>query len=142
MEHWMDIESLLNPEGECNVMTESMDREIYQAAIEARAACENLKINGGDGFEGDGAIKPRTPGMMSSRVSTINKCISDVKDPTTCKTETLSSLFNSVSILRATGSFTFSAKIYGLCYANPCKPTWWTARAMGYKGYGLRGVRL
>ena len=25
-------------------------------------------------------------------------------------------------------------RLYGLWYAFPCEPTWWTEKAMGYKG--------
>jgi hypothetical protein len=54
----MDIESLLNPAGESHVLTETSDKEIYQAVIDsigvAALARENI---GGD--EEDIPIKPR-----------------------------------------------------------------------------------
>ena len=42
------------------------------------------------------------------------------------------------------------SRLYGLWYAFPCKPTWWTKKGMEcqgvwvsmYQGYGLRGSRL
>jgi hypothetical protein len=44
----MDLKSLLNPLGESScTLTESLDKEIYQVVMDAKVACENLKINGG-----------------------------------------------------------------------------------------------
>ena len=44
----MDIESLLNPEGESTLLTEMSDQEIYQAVMDTVDACENIHINGTD----------------------------------------------------------------------------------------------
>jgi hypothetical protein len=49
----MDIESLLNPEGESPVLTETSDREIYQAVMDANTARENIEINSGDGINNE-----------------------------------------------------------------------------------------
>ena len=53
-----NIEALLNPEGEFQVltMTETSDREIYQAVMDAIEACDNMEINSGDDIELDGSI--------------------------------------------------------------------------------------
>jgi hypothetical protein len=44
----MDIESLLNPYAESHTLTDILDKEIYQAIMDAKEAHENLEINGGD----------------------------------------------------------------------------------------------
>ena len=44
----MDINSLLNPEGESHVLTEMSDVEIYQAVVDAITACANMEANSGD----------------------------------------------------------------------------------------------
>jgi len=41
----MDIEALLNPAGESHVLTETSDKEIYQAVIDAISARENVEVN-------------------------------------------------------------------------------------------------
>ena len=48
----MDIEALLNPEGESHILTETSDEEIYQAVMEAIEARANIEINGGDDING------------------------------------------------------------------------------------------
>ncbi|EDR00128.1 uncharacterized protein LACBIDRAFT_334411 [Laccaria bicolor S238N-H82] len=55
----MDIESLLNPEGESHIMMESTDMEIYQDIMDARAASENLKINGGNDLDEGAPVEPQ-----------------------------------------------------------------------------------
>ena len=54
----MDIASLLNPDGESQVLTETSDNKIYQSVIDAIKALENLEINGGDDVD-DELIEPR-----------------------------------------------------------------------------------
>ena len=49
--NWMDIESLLNPEGESHILMETSDWEIYEAVMAAIKACENIDINGGDNIK-------------------------------------------------------------------------------------------
>jgi hypothetical protein len=70
----VDIESLLNPAGESHVLTETSDKEIYQAVIDsigvAALACENIS-----GDE-DIPIKPRpTRHDIRKAVSTIGRYI-------------------------------------------------------------------
>ncbi|PPQ83060.1 hypothetical protein CVT25_005219 [Psilocybe cyanescens] len=93
----MDIESLLNPEGESNISAESSDKEIYQAVIDARAAHENLEINGGDDFEGDSPtiMEPQpTRRDVLKASSIITKYISHIDDPAARKIEALLSSLN------------------------------------------------
>ena len=47
----MDIESLLNPEGESTLLTETSDQEIYQAVMDAVDARENIHINSTDDID-------------------------------------------------------------------------------------------
>ena len=70
----MDIESLLNPIGESQVLTEMSDREIYQAIIDAIEARDAMDINGGD--ELDVVVEPvPTWRELLKAVSTIRKYI-------------------------------------------------------------------
>ena len=54
----IDIESLLNPEAESQLLTESSDKEIFEAVIDAIEAHENLELNRGDDVEDDGPQEP------------------------------------------------------------------------------------
>jgi hypothetical protein len=47
----MDINNLLNPEGESHMLTETSDRERYQAVNDAIDACEKMDINGRDDID-------------------------------------------------------------------------------------------
>ena len=47
----MDIEALLNPEGESQILTEASDQEIYWSVMDTIKACENIDINGGDDID-------------------------------------------------------------------------------------------
>lgn len=68
----MDIESLLNPIGESQVLTETSDKEIYQAVIDAIEARDAMDINGGD--ELDVVVEPvPTRRELLKAVSTIRK---------------------------------------------------------------------
>jgi len=79
----MDINALLNPEGESQIMTETSDKEIYHAVMDAVKARENIEINGGDNIDDEAFIEPRpTRREVLKAVSTIGKCIDDSSDPT------------------------------------------------------------
>ena len=94
-DNWMDIESLLNPEGKSHVMTESTDLEIYQDVMDAKAARENLEINGGDNLDGGTPIEsqPSHRNVLNA-MYTISKYLSDINDPNTRKIEALLSELN------------------------------------------------
>lgn len=93
----MDIESLLNPEGESHVLTETSDREIYQAVMDAIEARENIDINGGDDVDDEIHIPtdPRpTHRDALKAASTIRRYIEDLNDPIARKMEALLASFN------------------------------------------------
>jgi len=91
----MDIESLLNPEGESHVMAESTDMEIYQDVMDARAASENLEINGGDDLDEGTPVEPRPSRRdVLNATHTIGKYLSDINDPNARKIEALLSSLN------------------------------------------------
>ena len=70
----MDIESLLNPIGESQVLMETSDREIYQAVIDAIEARDAMDINGRD--ELNVVVEPvPTRRELLKVVSTIRKYI-------------------------------------------------------------------
>ena len=79
----MDIKALLNPEGESHwhILTETSDREIYEAVINAIEACENMDINGGDDIDGIPADPCPTHCEVLKAVSTIHRYIEDLNDP-------------------------------------------------------------
>ena len=54
----MDIDALLNPEGESHVLTETSDKEIYHAVMDSIKARENIDINGGDDFDDNSPMEP------------------------------------------------------------------------------------
>jgi hypothetical protein len=94
----MDIESLLNPLGESQILTETLDAEIYQAVMDAVQACENMEINGGDDINKDMPPEPRpTQREVLKAVSTIGRYTADLNDPILCKIEGLLGLFNTAS---------------------------------------------
>ena len=67
----MDINSLLNPEGESHFSMEASDKEIFESVMDAR---ENL--------EKDGPVHPRPSCWDVLRViSTIVQYVSDLNDP-------------------------------------------------------------
>ena len=87
----MDIEALLNPEGESQILTEASDKEIYWSVMDAIKACENIDINGGDDMD---AIQVPTDPFSThcnalKAVSTIHQYIKDLNDPITQKMEAL-----------------------------------------------------
>jgi len=71
----MDIESLLNPADESQLLTGTSGEDIYQAVIDSIAACENIEINGEDDVnEDDIPIEPRpTRCNILKAASTINR---------------------------------------------------------------------
>lgn len=86
----MDIDALLNPAGESHVLTETSDREIFQAVINSNSARENIEINGGDDVDDDGAVDPQpTRCEVLKAVSTIGKYTKDLNDPLSQKIEAL-----------------------------------------------------
>jgi hypothetical protein len=91
----MDIESLLNPDGESHVLTESSDREIYQAVMDAIKARENIEINGGDDVDDTLPLEPRpTHRDVLKAVSTIGRYIDDLNEPIARKMEAILGSFN------------------------------------------------
>jgi hypothetical protein len=91
----MDIESLLNPDGESHVLTETSDVEIYQAVMDAVEARENIEITGGDDVDNDIPLDPRpTYRDVLKAVSTIRRYIDDLNDPIARKMEALLASFN------------------------------------------------
>lgn len=77
----MDINALLNPEGESQIMTEMSDKEIYHAVMDAVKARENIETNGGDDLDNEAFIEPRpTRREVLKAVLTIGKCIDDSSD--------------------------------------------------------------
>lgn len=93
----MNIESLLNPEGESHVLTETSNREIYQVVMDATTAHENINNNGGDDIE-DGIQSPTDPRPTHrdalKAVSTIRRYIEDLNNPIARKMEALLASFN------------------------------------------------
>jgi len=90
----MDIASLLNPDGESQVLTETSDNKIYQSVIDAIKALENLEINGGDDVD-DELIEPRPMWHdVLKAVSTIKKYIDELDDPVSHKMEEILGPFN------------------------------------------------
>lgn len=101
----MDVESLLNPAGESQILTEASDKEIYQAVIDSIAARENIEINGGDDVDEDIPIEPRpTCRNVLKAVSTINSYINDMNNPVARKFETILSSSRRQLCLEATKS--------------------------------------
>ena len=91
----MDITALLNPEGESHILTETSDREIYQAVMDATEARENIDINGGDDIaDGIPTVPHPTRCDVLKAVSTIHRYIEDSNDPTARKMEALLASFN------------------------------------------------
>ncbi len=101
----MDIESLLNPIGESHALTETSDKEIFQAVIDGIEARENVEINGGDDVDKDILIEPRpTRRDVLKAASTIGRYIDDLNDPLARKIEALLGSFNRQLRLEETSS--------------------------------------
>ena len=92
----MDIEALLNPEGESQILTEASDKEIYQSVMDTIKAHENIDINGGDDI--DTIQVPTNPFPthhdVLKAVSAIRQYIKDLNNPITRKMEALLGTFN------------------------------------------------
>jgi hypothetical protein len=70
------------PAGESQILTETSDKEIYQAVIDSSTARENLDINSGDDVDDDGPVEPLlTRRDVLKGVSTIGKYTNDMNDP-------------------------------------------------------------
>jgi hypothetical protein len=54
----IDMKTLLNPYGECYVLIEANDEDIYHAVIDAMGAHKMMDKNGGDDVDEDGPVKP------------------------------------------------------------------------------------
>ena len=88
-------ESLLNSKAESQLLTESSDKEIFEAVIGAIEACENLELNGGENVKDDGSQEPcPTHHDVVKAVSTISKYLDNCKDSIAHKLEVLLSSFN------------------------------------------------
>lgn len=93
----MDIESLLNPLGESHVMTETSDKEIYQAVMDAIDACENIEINGGNDIDDNlnARLEPHpTRRDVLKAASTIGTYVGTINDPLARKMESILGSFN------------------------------------------------
>ena len=64
-------------------LMEGSDREIYQSVMDAIAAHENIKINGGDIIDDENDISHALPTQRDilKAVSTISKCTDNMNDP-------------------------------------------------------------
>jgi hypothetical protein len=93
----MDLNSLLNPAGESQVLTETSDCEIYQAVMVAIDARENAEMNGGDDVDVDSDIplEPHpTRREVLKAVSTIGRYIEDLNEPIARKMEAILGSFS------------------------------------------------
>ena len=91
----MDIESLLNPAGESQVLMETSDHEIYQTVMDAIDACENIEINGGDDIDNDIPLEPRpTRRDVLKAISTIGRYVDDLNEPIARKMEAVLESFS------------------------------------------------
>jgi hypothetical protein len=91
----MDINALLNPDGESQVLTETSDKEIYHAVMDSIKARKNIDINGGDDVDNDFPMEPHPTCHEVLRVlSTIGKCIEASNDPIACKLDALMGTFS------------------------------------------------
>src|SRR6266571_7613654 len=54
----MEIESLLNPEGDSQILTEISNEEIYQAVMDALEAHKNMEITGWDDMDNNVPPEP------------------------------------------------------------------------------------
>lgn len=94
-ENRMEIDSLLNPEGESQTLTETSDKEIYQAVMDAVKARENMEVTGCDDVDNDVPPEPRpTRRDVVKATSIINKYIIESDDPQSRKLEGMLSAFN------------------------------------------------
>ena len=91
----MEIESLLNPEGESQILREISDEEIYQAVMDTLEARENMEITGWDDVDNNVPPEPcPTCCNVVKATSTINKYIIELNDSQSCKLEAMLNAFN------------------------------------------------
>jgi DDE superfamily endonuclease len=101
----IDINALLNPDGESQVLTETSDKEIYHAVMDSIKARENIDINGGDDVDDDSPLEPHPTRREVLRVlSTIGKCIEASNDPIAHKLDALMGTFSQQLRLNETQS--------------------------------------
>ena len=86
----MVIESLLNPVGESHNLTETSDREICNAVMEAIDARETMEINGGDDVDEDFPAEPQPSRQdILKATSTLTRFVEKMDDPIARKLEGL-----------------------------------------------------
>ena len=96
----MDLESLLNPSGEAQVLVETSDHEIFNAVMETAKARETIDITGCDNSDNnieddDTPHKPRpTRREALIAASTIAEYIIEWNDPQARKMEAMLAAFN------------------------------------------------
>ncbi|KAH9979645.1 hypothetical protein BJV74DRAFT_780235 [Russula compacta] len=83
----MDFESLLDPVGEAQSLTEMSDLEIFQAIMEGVNACENVEIISNDNVEYIPPEPHPTQRDFLEAVSIINSFVADFNDPSAHKIE-------------------------------------------------------
>ncbi len=77
----MEIDSLLNPEGKSQILTETSDKEIYQVVIDVLEACENMEVTGWDDVDDNVPPEPcPTHRNIVKATSIINKYIIELDD--------------------------------------------------------------
>ena len=94
--NWMNIELLLNPEGESHLITKTLDTEIYQSVVNVANAHKNIEINGRDDIADK--LLPLKPCLTWSEVLkaslTLQRYAEDVNDPIACRLEIILGSFN------------------------------------------------
>ena len=85
----MDIEALVNPVEESQVMDETTDAEICQAVLDAKKAQEEAVVNGGDDDVDDDALLEPSPTHREvlQAASVINRYAEKLNDPLARKLE-------------------------------------------------------
>ncbi|KAI0255924.1 hypothetical protein BJV78DRAFT_1151368 [Lactifluus subvellereus] len=91
----MDVEAMLNPSDELQMMVETTDEEFCQAVLAARNAQEEGSINGGDDDVGDDALLEPGPTHreVSQAASVTNRYVERLDDPPVCKLEAILASF-------------------------------------------------
>jgi hypothetical protein len=87
----MDIEALLNPANESQMMDETIDEEICKAVLAAKKSQEEGPINGRDDNDNDNTpLEPcPTHHKVFQAASIINRYTEHLDDPLTCKLEAI-----------------------------------------------------
>jgi hypothetical protein len=91
----MDIEALLNPHEESQMMDGARDEEICQAVLATRNAQEDGPINGGDNdVDDDSPLEPcPTRREVFRAASVINRYVEHLDDPLSRKLEAILASF-------------------------------------------------